>query len=79
MVDIMTNGPVGAGFIVFEDFVYYKGGIYVHTAGDFAGLHAVKVLGWGSENGSPYWLVANSWSTDWGENDLVLTDCHEIV
>ncbi|KHJ83544.1 hypothetical protein OESDEN_16757, partial [Oesophagostomum dentatum] len=41
---------------------------FQHTAGQFAGVHAVKVLGWGSENGTPYWLVANSWNTDWGEN-----------
>ncbi|KAG7263947.1 hypothetical protein CRUP_007014, partial [Coryphaenoides rupestris] len=25
------------------------------------------VLGWGEENGTPYWLVANSWNTDWGD------------
>ena len=22
----------------------------------------------GTENGTPYWLVANSWSTQWGED-----------
>ena len=26
------------------------------------------MLGWGEEGGVPYWLVANSWNTDWGEN-----------
>lgn len=31
------------------------------------GGHAVKIIGWGTENGSPYWLVANSWNTDWGD------------
>jgi cathepsin B len=25
-------------------------------------------LGWGVEDGTPYWLVANSWNTDWGNN-----------
>jgi cathepsin B len=25
-------------------------------------------LGWGVENGTPYWLVANSWNSDWGDN-----------
>jgi cathepsin B len=23
-------------------------------------------MGWGVENGTPYWLVANSWNQDWG-------------
>jgi cathepsin B len=29
------------------------------------------LMGWGVENGTPYWLVANSWNMDWGiELDL---------
>lgn len=26
------------------------------------------MVGWGVDNGTPYWLVANSWNTDWAEN-----------
>lgn len=32
------------------------------------GGHAVKIIGWGVEDNVPYWLVANSWNTDWAEN-----------
>ncbi|KAK6024790.1 papain family cysteine protease [Ostertagia ostertagi] len=63
----MKNGPVVAGFTVYEDFGWYRSGIYKHTWGDEAGGHAVKVIGWGTENGTAYWLVANSWHNDWGE------------
>jgi cathepsin B len=66
--EIMTNGPVEAAFTVYEDFEQYKGGVYVHTAGGVLGGHAVKILGWGVDNGTPYWLVANSWNVEWGEN-----------
>ncbi|KAK6021324.1 papain family cysteine protease [Ostertagia ostertagi] len=65
--DIMKNGPVVAGFIVYEDFAHYKSGIYKHTAGRMTGGHAVKIIGWGKEKGTPYWLIANSWHDDWGE------------
>ncbi|KAG8223837.1 hypothetical protein J437_LFUL007858 [Ladona fulva] len=48
--EIMTYGPVEGAFTVYEDFVNYKSG-------------------WGVDKASgntPYWLVANSWNTDWG-------------
>ena len=30
--------------------------------------HCVKIIGWGEEDGVPYWLIANSWNVYWGEN-----------
>jgi cathepsin B len=65
--EIMTNGPVEAAFTVYADFLPYKSGVYKHTSGQVLGGHAVKILGWGVENSSPYWLVANSWNEDWGD------------
>jgi len=64
--EIYTNGPVEAAYTVYEDFLAYKSGVYVHTSGDELGGHAVKILGWGVEDNTPYWLVANSWNPDWG-------------
>uniref|UniRef100_A0A0M3HJL1 Pept_C1 domain-containing protein n=1 Tax=Ascaris lumbricoides TaxID=6252 RepID=A0A0M3HJL1_ASCLU len=68
--EILTHGPVEVAFEVYEDFLMYDGGIYVHTGGKIGGGHAVKMLGWGVEQGVPYWLVANSWNTDWGEDGI---------
>jgi cathepsin B len=65
--EIMTNGPVEAAFTVYADFLTYKTGVYKHTSGAVLGGHAVKILGWGVENSTPYWLVANSWNEDWGD------------
>ena len=31
-----------------------------------AGGHAVKAHGWGVDNGTPYWIIQNSWGSDWG-------------
>uniref|UniRef100_A0A6P7GNA7 Cathepsin B-like n=1 Tax=Diabrotica virgifera virgifera TaxID=50390 RepID=A0A6P7GNA7_DIAVI len=68
--EILTNGPVEASFLAYNDFLCYKTGVYQHVSGDIAGGHAVRVLGWGEENGTPYWLVANSWNEDWGDKGL---------
>ena len=42
-------------------------GVYQHESGGELGGHAIRILGWGTENGTPYWLVANSWNYDWGD------------
>jgi cathepsin B len=68
MSELMTNGPAEAAFSVFEDFVNYKSGVYQHVEGKYLGGHAVRIMGWGEEKGTPYWLVANSWNYDWGLN-----------
>jgi cathepsin B len=66
--EIMENGPVETGFEVYSDFMTYKSGIYVQHSGKLEGGHAVKIVGWGVENGIEFWICANSWTTGWGEN-----------
>ncbi|KJH52410.1 papain family cysteine protease [Dictyocaulus viviparus] len=66
--DILKHGPLVATFSVYEDFMYYKKGIYRYTHGGYEGGHAVRILGWGVENNVKYWIIANSWNTDWGED-----------
>ncbi len=53
----MKNGPVQTAFTVYEDFPTYKSGVYKHVSGSALGGHAVKMVGWGVEDGTPYWLV----------------------
>eukprot|EP00928_Gymnodinium_smaydae_P067200 TRINITY_DN5013_c0_g1_i1.p1 TRINITY_DN5013_c0_g1~~TRINITY_DN5013_c0_g1_i1.p1 ORF type:complete len:385 (+),score=62.33 TRINITY_DN5013_c0_g1_i1:45-1157(+) len=64
---IMAGGPVETAFTVYEDFENYVNGIYHHVTGGMAGGHAVKMVGWGVDNGNKYWKVANSWNPHWGE------------
>jgi len=66
-MELMNNGPVEAAFTVFDDFPNYKSGVYQHVSGNPLGGHAIRILGWGVEESTPYWLVANSWNYDWGD------------
>jgi cathepsin B len=71
MSEIYQNGPITGMFFVHKSFLAYKSGVY--KAGFFIfdpmlGGHAIKILGWGEENGTKYWLVANSWNEDWGDH-----------
>ena len=67
MQEIYENGPVEASFTVYNDFPTYSSGVYQHVSGSSLGGHAIKMLGWGVENGVKYWLCANSWNEEWGD------------
>jgi cathepsin B len=64
---IQSEGPVETGFTVYEDFMTYKSGVYHHVSGAQLGGHAVKIIGWGSDDQGSYWICANSWGASWGE------------
>jgi cathepsin B len=69
--DILANGPVESAFWVFSDFMHYTTGVYQRLPGSsFEGGHAIKIIGWGTDQKTslPFWLVANSWGTTWGES-----------
>jgi len=67
MSEIYTHGSVECAFSVYEDFLNYKSGVYRHVKGSMLGGHAVKMIGWGVENGTKYWTIVNSWNQGWGD------------
>ena len=68
MQELYENGSVEGAFSVYEDFVTYRSGVYQYTSGTYLGGHAIKIIGWGVENGVKYWLCVNSWNDEWGDN-----------
>lgn len=77
-MEIMTHGTVTAAFTVYMDFLTYSSGVYQHLTGDAEGGHAIKMIGWGVENGLNYWLCVNSWNNTWGEQGtfkILMGDC----
>jgi len=50
-----------------RQFMNYKKGIYDHENMIVRLDHATLVVGWGTESGTDYWIMKNSWNTSWGE------------
>jgi len=50
-----------------HDFQYYKSGIFDSAACGTRLDHATNVVGWGSDKGTEYWIMRNSWGKSWGE------------
>jgi hypothetical protein len=64
--EIYTNGPVTAGFTVYNSFYEYTSGVIRGGSGGIAGGHAVVIVGWGADSEGEYWIVRNSWASSWG-------------
>lgn len=53
-------------------FQLYKHGIYYEKNCSTTQLdHAVTIVGYGSEQDNDYYIVKNSWGTNWGEGGYI--------
>jgi len=68
---MVNGGSLDAAMIVYQEFFTYKTGIYKYSGySRQAGGHAVKLIGYGTERGLPYWVAQNSWGKQWGEQGM---------
>ncbi|EGB11133.1 hypothetical protein AURANDRAFT_22129 [Aureococcus anophagefferens] len=67
-VALVKNGPLSLAFNA-NGMEFYAGGVDHHFPCDPTALdHAVLLVGYGTETFDvPYWLIKNSWDTEWGE------------
>ena len=66
---LYAKGPLAIAMNA-DPLQYYSSGIINYNARqcDPDGMnHAVTLVGYGTANGTPYWLVRNSWGKNWGE------------
>jgi len=77
---VMEEGDMAAALVQFgplsiglnaDPLGYYWGGIINPEDPEdcsASGIdHGVAIVGYGEDDGTPYWTVRNSWSADWGE------------
>jgi cathepsin L len=63
---VATIGPIAIS-VAADQWAYYRSGVFNGNCGSVID-HAVTLIGYGTDKRyGNYWIVRNSWSTNWGE------------
>jgi hypothetical protein len=69
--EIFHWGPVVSAMKIYTNFLEKYDGLSIYMGPEktdtIEGGHAVKIVGWGVENGIQFWWIANSWGVEWGK------------
>ncbi|PQM57429.1 MAG: hypothetical protein CML47_11105 [Rhodobacteraceae bacterium] len=71
---VANVGPVSVTVDASSQWQFYDTGILIPkrifgcSSKPINANHGVVIVGYGSENNIDYWIVRNSWGTDWGES-----------
>jgi C1A family cysteine protease len=72
LAEAVSIGPVSVAIQAdTRVFQLYKSGVITSSDCGTNLDHGVLIVGYGTENNTPYWLVKNSWSADWGDDGYV--------
>jgi len=66
---LYEGGPAYMSFETTEGFMdwdWARNPVYTGR-GNVRGGHAVTGVGWGTQGSTDYWLLRNSWGTEWAE------------
>ena len=78
---LVSYGPLVTTMDVYADFFKYSGGIYEYVSGTYQGGHAILIVGYVDNtavSGGGYFVVKNSWGTDWGNQGYFYIAYSEI-
>jgi len=84
MQELQEKGPLVVSLEPGKEFMYYSKGVYKSSPVKHSEWvrvdHSVLLVGWGEEAKAEtgaiekYWIVQNSWGTDWGEDGFFRID-----
>jgi cathepsin L len=74
--DLQTKTSVGPTSVAIDashtSFQLYTSGVYYEPACSSTQLdHGVLSVGWGVSGNTQYWIVKNSWGSDWGQSGYI--------
>jgi len=67
---IATVGPI-AITVAASEWMDFENGVFDGCAKDADLDHGVQLVGYGTDSGTDYWLVRNSWGGAWGEKGYI--------
>ncbi|XP_057381087.1 uncharacterized protein LOC130703664 [Daphnia carinata] len=73
MMTVLTEGRIISTYMQLPNsFMSYQSGVFSDTTCVPNNAHAMNIVGYGSLNSVPYWVVRNSWGPTWGASGYVL-------
>jgi C1A family cysteine protease len=71
MSALYINPVFVTAYVDHPEFIYYGSGILDIPNCGVLPQHAMTLVGAGSDNGSDYWILKNSWSVYWGDHGYI--------
>ena len=80
MYNLLQRGPLMAAVDASQKtFESYQNGVVQSPDSDNNADHAIVIVGYGVENGIPFWNILNSWGSSYGNNGFIKIEAGKNV